>query len=157
MSSRVLVVPAIDESTNFGLSSSKNPRYAALITGTCPHEWKGSEPIGPVVRLDADLFRTGDRACVEGTTSRVELLDVEEIPVVTSFLEAPDGRILLLRRSSRVGTFQGRWAGVSGFLEAETPEAQAYTEIREETGLTPEVLHLERAGQTVYARDGARI
>jgi 8-oxo-dGTP diphosphatase len=53
--------------------------------------------------------------------------------VVTCFLES-DGQILLLRRSEKVGSYQGRWAGVSGYLEAE-PEQQAFTEILEETAL----------------------
>jgi 8-oxo-dGTP pyrophosphatase MutT (NUDIX family) len=59
--------------------------------------------------------------------------------VVTCFLvhRAPDGdRVLLLRRSGRVSTYQGRWAGVSGYLEAADPLEQAYTEIAEETGLS---------------------
>ena len=154
---RVLVVPRLagtDDSHRFPGDFS---RYAAVITGTAPPQWKAPAPRMAVVRLDSDLFRNGDRIRVEGATPRVELPDVTEVAVVTSFLEDPDGRILLLRRSKQVGTFQGRWAGVSGFLEAGTAEAQAYTEIQEETGLTPGALHLERAGRIIYARDGRRI
>ena len=58
--------------------------------------------------------------------------------VVTCFLvhRRPDGdRVLLLRRSGRVSTYQGRWAGVSGYLEAADPLEQAYTELAEEAGL----------------------
>jgi len=58
--------------------------------------------------------------------------------VVTCFLvhRGPEGdRVLLLRRSGRVSTYQGRWAGVSGYLEAADPLEQAYTELAEETGL----------------------
>ncbi len=58
--------------------------------------------------------------------------------VVTCFLvhRQPDGdRVLLLRRSGRVSTYQGRWAGVSGYLEAADPLEQAYTELAEEAGL----------------------
>lgn len=153
----VLVVPSIIESAGPSGASVVTNRYAALITGAAPVHWAGEKPAGPVLRFDVDLFRTADLVRVEGTTSRIELPEIEEVPVVTSFLEAPDGRILLLRRSEKVGTFRGRWAGVSGFLEAETAEAQAYQEIQEETGVTAEQLHLERAGQTVYARDGRRI
>lgn len=57
-------------------------------------------------------------------------------PVVTSILES-EGEILLLLRSEKVGTYQGKWAGVAGFLEND-PDTQALTEIREETGLKPE-------------------
>jgi len=53
--------------------------------------------------------------------------------VVTCFLLDPGGRLLILRRGSKVGTYQGRWAGVSGYLETD-PEEQAYTELSEEVG-----------------------
>ncbi|HEY7125504.1 MAG TPA: NUDIX domain-containing protein [Ktedonobacterales bacterium] len=54
--------------------------------------------------------------------------------------------ILLTRRSERVGTYRGRWAGVSGFVEA-PPEEQAYTEIWEETHLSRADARLLRRGE----------
>jgi len=60
--------------------------------------------------------------------------------VVTCFLES-DGEILILRRSGQVGTYQGRWAGVSGYIET-TADEQALVEIKEEAGLSPEDLKL---------------
>lgn len=63
-----------------------------------------------------------------------------EKSVVTCFVEH-DGKILLLKRSDKVGSFQGRWAGVSGYLESNSKD-QAYTEIREELGLTKEDIDL---------------
>lgn len=54
-------------------------------------------------------------------------------PVVTSFL-VREGSVLLLRRSPRVRTFRGAWAGVSGKVEAH-PYVQALREIEEETGI----------------------
>src|SRR5712692_32191 len=74
-------------------------------------------------------------------------------PVVSCFLLRFDGnepRLLLVRRSQRVGSYQGQWAGVSGFIEADTtPEEQAYTEIREETGLQREQVRVLRRGAVV--------
>ncbi len=59
-------------------------------------------------------------------------------------------RLLLVRRSSRVGSYHGRWAGVSGFVEPEvTPEEQAYTEILEETGLQREQVRMLKRGVVV--------
>ena len=58
---------------------------------------------------------------------------LEEKHVVTCFLEH-SGKILILRRSQKVGTYQGSWAGVSGYME-KTDMEQAFTEINEETGL----------------------
>ena len=59
--------------------------------------------------------------------------------VVTCFLtryDAAESRILIVQRSQRVGSYHGQWAGISGFLEVGvTPDEQAFTEIREETGL----------------------
>ncbi|MFN3975335.1 MAG: NUDIX domain-containing protein [Dehalococcoidia bacterium] len=63
-------------------------------------------------------------------------------PVVTVFL-VHNGKVLLLRRSGRVRTFPGRWAGVSGSIPpGTTPLAQAYQEIMEEPGIPPEGLSL---------------
>jgi 8-oxo-dGTP diphosphatase len=79
-------------------------------------------------------------------------------PVVTSFLlrQSPEGeQILLVRRSQRVRTYQGAWAGVSGYLEAGvTPLEQAYTELREETGLDSSSVTLIRAGTPLLVEDG---
>jgi ADP-ribose pyrophosphatase YjhB (NUDIX family) len=80
---------------------------------------------------------------------------MREAKVVTCFLLQPasDGdRILLLRRSERVSTYRGRWAGVSGYLEGE-PLAQAYREIAEETGLGPEDVRLLRQGEALEVVD----
>jgi translation initiation factor 2B subunit (eIF-2B alpha/beta/delta family) len=55
-------------------------------------------------------------------------------PVVTAFLYSGD-RIALIRRSNRVGTYQGLWAAFSGYVER-LPLNQAYQELSEEAGLT---------------------
>jgi len=77
--------------------------------------------------------------------------NLPEKHVVTCFLES-DGEILLLRRSQQVGSYQGRWAGVSGYVEV-TPDEQALTEIREETSLQPEDLQLLRKGEILTVDD----
>ena len=77
--------------------------------------------------------------------------DLAETHVVTSFLEH-DGKVLILRRSGRVGSYRGRWSGVSGYLERD-PEAQALLEIREETGLESEALALDRKGELLEVVD----
>jgi 8-oxo-dGTP pyrophosphatase MutT (NUDIX family) len=71
---------------------------------------------------------------------------LQRTEVVTAFLRH-DGRILLLRRSRRVGSYQGRWAGVSGYLEDPTPLQQALREVREETGLQDNDVRLVSAGK----------
>jgi ADP-ribose pyrophosphatase YjhB (NUDIX family) len=73
--------------------------------------------------------------------------------VVTSFLQRTDGPeflILIVKRSQRVGSYQASWAGISGFVEpGVSPEEQAYTEIREETGLQAEQVRLLKYGNVV--------
>ncbi|WP_291317167.1 NUDIX pyrophosphatase [Desulfuromonas sp.] len=86
------------------------------------------------------------------TLPRAVPAEMERRAVVTAFLRH-DGRILLLRRSDRVGSYRGRWAGVSGFLEDPTALAQALREIREETGLPADRLRLARAGAPLEVLD----
>jgi 8-oxo-dGTP diphosphatase len=78
---------------------------------------------------------------------------VEERHVVTCFLER-GAEILLLRRSGRVGTYKGRWAGVSGFIEeGNTPYQQALEEMKEEVGLGEGDVELVKEGQPLEVVD----
>lgn len=65
--------------------------------------------------------------------------------IVTSFL-FKDGKILLLKRSDKVGTFRGKWAGVSGYIENENSLEAALREIKEETGVDSKYLELLKIG-----------
>jgi len=76
---------------------------------------------------------------------------LQEKQVVTCFLES-NGEILILRRSEEVGSYQGRWAGVSGYIET-TADEQALTEITEETGLSQEDLALIKSGDPLTIED----
>jgi ADP-ribose pyrophosphatase YjhB (NUDIX family) len=73
--------------------------------------------------------------------------------VVTCFLQRNDpndSRILIVQRSQRVGSYHAHWAGISGFVEpGVTPDEQAYTEIREETGLQADQVRMVKRGQVV--------
>jgi ADP-ribose pyrophosphatase YjhB (NUDIX family) len=71
--------------------------------------------------------------------------------VVTCFLFS-EGKILLLRRSSRVSTYKERWAAVSGTIET-NPDEQALAEIREEVGLQSHDIQLIRKGQALLVED----
>ncbi len=76
---------------------------------------------------------------------------LQEKQVVTCFLESA-GKILILRRSEQVSSYQGRWAGVSGYIET-TADDQALLEIEEETGLHGEDLKLVKKGKPLLAKD----
>jgi len=85
--------------------------------------------------IPVDLLRTGDRMAVDAGAGVVAAPDLVEREVVASFLER-EGRILVVRRSEKVGSFRGKWSGISGFLEGSDPEAHARREVEEETGIT---------------------
>jgi predicted aconitase with swiveling domain/8-oxo-dGTP pyrophosphatase MutT (NUDIX family) len=82
--------------------------------------------------IDVSLISTGDRLLVDAGTGTVDLPDVSERHVVTCIMRNR-GRILILKRSEKVGSYRGSWAGVSGFMEGdETDEQAARREIAEE-------------------------
>ncbi|MFH1663083.1 MAG: NUDIX domain-containing protein [Chloroflexota bacterium] len=79
---------------------------------------------------------------------------MKELPekhVVTCFLEC-EGRILILRRSRAVGSFKGKWAGISGYVET-TADEQTLIEIEEEAGLCPQDVKLLAKGDLLEAED----
>ena len=72
--------------------------------------------------------------------------------VVTSVLYCK-GKILILHRSGKVGTYRGYWAGVSGHIESgDTPEDRALIEIEEETGIRRKDVKILAKGKTVYTQ-----
>ena len=76
--------------------------------------------------------------------------------IVTAFIEYR-GKILLLRRSQKVKTMKGKWAGVSGYIEkSEDPVRRAITEIKEETGFTDENIKFLEEGKPLKAADNVR-
>ena len=65
--------------------------------------------------------------------------------IVTSFIK-DDERLLILKRSNKVKTMKGLWAGVSGIIENdEEPLKRAKIEIFEEVGITEEKIKLIKA------------
>ncbi|NLU49161.1 MAG: NUDIX pyrophosphatase [Syntrophomonadaceae bacterium] len=79
---------------------------------------------------------------------------MEESHVVTCFIEN-NFKILLLKRSGRVGSYQQRWAAVSGYIEPGiTPLEQARQELKEEVGLGEADVILEKEGVPLEVVDG---
>lgn len=105
--------------------------------------------------IDTGMLRDGDEAIVDGESGMMELPNVEEVNVVTCILRFK-GRILILRRSQKVSTNQGMWAGVSGYIEeGELPLDTARKEVTEETGIAD--FELIRSGEMQKVRSGPRI
>ena len=67
--------------------------------------------------------------------------------IVTSFIRA-NGKLLILKRSGKVKSMKGLWAGVSGIIEKnEEPLKRAKIEIFEEVGITEEKITLVKAAE----------
>ena len=62
--------------------------------------------------------------------------------IVTSFIQN-DQKLLILKRSNKVKTMKGLWAGISGIIEKnEAPLTRAKIEIYEETGISEDKIRL---------------
>lgn len=92
---------------------------------------------------------------VNGEEGFADVKNAELKPVVTCFLRYKD-KILILKRSDKVRTSKGKWAGVSGYIEiGEKPEETAVKEIREETGIkNPRLI---KSGEPIYVKGGGII
>jgi 8-oxo-dGTP pyrophosphatase MutT (NUDIX family) len=83
----------------------------------------------------------------------IDLEDVIKKNIATSVLTF-QGKILILKRSDKVGTYRGMWACISGYIEeGEEAEETAFREITEELGLAKNDVKLLKKGDVIYARD----
>ena len=74
------------------------------------------------------------------------------IKVVTSFLEYNE-KILLLKRSEKVKSMKGLWAGISGIIEGdEEPIERAKIEIFEEVGVLENKIKLIKSAKEMIIR-----
>jgi 8-oxo-dGTP pyrophosphatase MutT (NUDIX family) len=65
--------------------------------------------------------------------------------IVTSFIRDND-KLLILKRSDKVKSMKGLWAGISGIIEKnEEPLTRAKIEIFEEVGITEDKINLIKA------------
>jgi 8-oxo-dGTP pyrophosphatase MutT (NUDIX family) len=65
--------------------------------------------------------------------------------IVTSFIRS-NGKLLILKRSDKVKSMKGLWAGISGIIEKnEKPLKRAKIEIFEEVGITEDKITLVKA------------
>ena len=67
--------------------------------------------------------------------------------IVTAFIRNQE-KFLLLKRSEKVKTMKGLWAGISGIIEKnEEPLSRAKIEIFEEIGVSEESINLIKTGK----------
>lgn len=101
--------------------------------------------------IDISLLRDCDRVSVNANEAYVELPGVVMKEAITAIIRKKD-RVLILKRSEKVGSCRGRWAGVSGYIEKwdESIESRVMEEIEEETGIKAKIV---RKGEPVLARE----
>jgi predicted aconitase with swiveling domain/ADP-ribose pyrophosphatase YjhB (NUDIX family) len=116
-----------------------------LVTGSVMAQ------IPTLSNVDTDIFIDGDKIKINNDLIEINL---EPVEVVTSILYH-NGKILILKRSDKVSTYKGKWAGVSGYREDLDPEPAAKREIIEETGIVDP--RLIRTGGHMFLRDGKRL
>jgi 8-oxo-dGTP pyrophosphatase MutT (NUDIX family) len=75
--------------------------------------------------------------------------------VVTCFLKTGE-KILLVKRSEKVGTYKGKWSGISGYLDEGDADKQAFKEIKEETNLSLNDIELIKKGELMEVLDEAK-
>ncbi len=103
--------------------------------------------IPTITNIDVSLIENGDRIKIDN--EKIEI-NIEPTEVVTSIL-MNSNKILILKRSDKVSTYRGKWAGVSGYKEDLEPEKAALREIVEETGINDP--KLKKYGGYMLLRD----
>ncbi len=67
--------------------------------------------------------------------------------IVTSFIKDNE-KLLILKRSDKVKSMKGLWAGISGIIEKnEVPLKRAKIEIFEEVGITEDMITLVKSAE----------
>lgn len=84
---------------------------------------------------------------------RIDYHNSDTAPVVDVFVKYQD-RILLLKRSDKVGTYQGKWNCISGYLdEVKSIYQKALEEIKEELDIDRDNVLSMRLGETYSFTD----
>ena len=84
---------------------------------------------------------------------RIDYSKSDVAPVVTVFIRYND-KVLLLKRSDRVGTYPGRWNTVTGYIdEMKTIREKILEEIREEIGISHEDILSYDFGESYEFKD----
>jgi len=85
---------------------------------------------------------------------RIDYSKSDIAPVITVFL-MHGGEILIMKRSDKVRTYQGKWNTVAGYLDEIKPlEEKVFEEIEEETGIKREAVQSIKTGKTYRFSDG---
>ena len=108
-------------------------------------EWKGKG----ILSLLADNAKTLPRF----PDGRIDYTSAPMVPVVTCFIRYKD-KVLLMKRSSNVHYYRGKWNTVAGHLdEVKLPEKKALDEVKEETGIQKRDIQTVKRATPFYLND----
>ncbi len=101
--------------------------------------------------IDISLLRNCDTVIVNADEAYVEMPGVVMKEAITTVIKKGE-KVLILKRSEKVGSCKGRWAGVSGHIEEgdEGLESRVMKEVEEETRMNVRIV---RSGEPILARD----
>ncbi|MCL5680855.1 MAG: DUF126 domain-containing protein [Candidatus Thermoplasmatota archaeon] len=101
-------------------------------------------------QIPIDIFVDGDTIEMDGKKGTVEIKNAVLKDIATVFLIFK-GKLLVLKRSSKVSSYPDMYGGVSGYVEeGERPEETGARELREECDVSD--ARLLRKGELVYVR-----
>ena len=96
-----------------------------------------------------------DRTLPHFRDGRIDYRGAPAAAVMTCFVRYGD-KLLLLKRSERVGTYQGLWSAITGYLDELQPiEARVRAELAEELGLQLDDTSVITLGEPYSFRDDA--
>ena len=86
--------------------------------------------------------------------AKPSLCGYANMPDVVTCILIQEEKILVLKRSNQVNTYQGKWACISGYIEpGDDVMERAYIEIKEETGLHRNQVQLLARGDPIEFHD----
>ena len=84
---------------------------------------------------------------------RIDYSKAKKAIVLTAFVQYKD-KILLLKRSEKVGTYQGLWNTVTGYLDEPIPIInKIHEELREELGISEDIIESYSIGKNFKFTD----
>jgi 8-oxo-dGTP diphosphatase len=84
---------------------------------------------------------------------RINYHDADTALVLTVFVQYND-KILLLKRSDKVGTYKGKWNTVTGYLDEPCPLLdKIHEELQEELGITTDIIDSYYIGESFSFED----
>ncbi len=85
---------------------------------------------------------------------RIDYSKADKAPVLIVFIQDPEGKILLLRRSEKVMAYRGMWSSLAGFIDEDKPiKEKVLEELSEELEIKREMIEEMVMGENYEYHD----